>query len=150
MITPRFQGGHEVTQPVAVAGAAIGDAHAQQGNGEIAVHTTDVSGEVELGVEVIRGLALDGPILLQRLDDLPALARPITPELRDKAKTLAQRYGSFELEDNGPVTFIGSGPTINDVTRNALDRATRVTFLCPMAVLERLGIAHLVRQQYGL
>lgn len=26
MITPKFQGGHEVTQPVAVAGAAVGDA----------------------------------------------------------------------------------------------------------------------------
>jgi acetamidase/formamidase len=173
--------GSIVICPVKVRGGGVyvGDMHAQQGNGEIAVHTTDVAGEVEFGVEVIKGLALDGPILLQRLEDLPPLARPITPELRSKAKALAQRYGSFELEDNGPITFIGSGPTINDATRNGLDRAAkvtglrydeilnrativgsieiarlpgvaRVTFLCPMTVLERIGIAHLVRQQYGL
>ena len=173
--------GAVVVCPVKVPGGGvyIGDVHAQQGNGEIAVHTTDVSGEVELGVEVIKGLALDGPILLQRLEDLPPLARPITSELRDKAKALAQSYGSFELEESGPVTFIGSGPTINDATKNGLDRAARVTglpcdeilnratitgsieiarlpgvarvtFLCPMVILERMGIAHLVRQQYGL
>lgn len=167
--------------PVKVPGGGVylGDMHAQQGNGEIAVHTTDVAGEVELQVEVVKGLALDGPILLQRLEDLPPLARPITPELRSKAKALAQRYGAVPIEENGPITFIGSGPTINDATRNGLERAAkvtglpydeilnratiagsieiarlpgvaRVTFLCPMAVLERMGIAHLVRQQYGL
>jgi hypothetical protein len=80
---------------------------------------------------------------------------------------------------NAPVTFIGSGPTLNDATTvglaraakvtglpydEVLNRATiagsieisrlpgvvRVTFMCPMPVLERMGIAHLVRQQYGL
>lgn len=167
--------------PVKVPGGGIymGDMHAQQGNGEIAVHTTDVSGEVELQVEVVKGLALDGPILLQRLEDLPLLARPITPDLRSKAEALAKRYGAVPIEDNGPITFIGSGATINDATKNGLERAAkvtglpydeilnratiagsieiarlpgvaRVTFLCPMMVLERMGIAHLVRQQYGL
>ena len=167
--------------PVKVPGGGIyiGDMHAQQGNGEIAVHTTDVSGEVELQAEVIKGLAIDGPILLQRLDDLPPLARPITPELRAKAQALAQRFGGVPLEDNAPITFIGSGPTINDATKNGLERAAkatglpadeilnratiagsieiarlpgvaRVTFLCPWPVLERMGIAHLVRAQYGL
>lgn len=167
--------------PVKVPGGGIyiGDMHAQQGNGEIAVHTTDVSGEVELQVEVVKGLALDGPILLQRLEDLPPLARPITPELRAKAQALAQRFGGVPLEDNAPITFIGSGATINDATKNGLERAAkatglpadeilnratiagsieiarlpgvaRVTFLCPWPVLERMGIAHLVRAQYGL
>lgn len=173
--------GATVICPVKVPGGGIyiGDMHAQQGNGEIAVHTTDVAGEVELQVEVIKGLALDGPILLQRLDDLPLLARPITPALREKAQALAQRFGGIPLEDNAPITFIGSGANLNDATTNGLDRAAkvtglprdeilnratitgsieiarlpgvvRVTFLCPMPVLERLGIAHLVRAQYGL
>jgi acetamidase/formamidase len=66
--------------PVKVPGAGVymGDMHAQQGNGEIAGHATDVSGETELTVEVIKGLTLDGPILLQNVDDLPPMARPMT------------------------------------------------------------------------
>lgn len=173
--------GAVVICPVKVPGGGIyiGDMHAQQGNGEIAVHTTDVAGEVELQVEVIKGLTLDGPILLQRLEDLPLLARPITPELREKAHALAQRFGGVPLEDNAPITFIGSGANLNEATTNGLERAAkatglpydeilnratitgsieiarlpgvvRVTFLCPMPVLERIGIAHLVRAQYGL
>lgn len=173
--------GAVVICPVKVAGGGIyiGDMHAQQGNGEVAVHTTDVAGEVELQVEVIKGLALDGPILLQRLDDLPLLARPLTASLREKAQALAQRFGGIPLEDNAPITFIGSGANLNDATQNGLDRAARttglprdeilnratiagsieiarlpgvvrVTFACPMPVLERMGIASLVRAQYGL
>ncbi|MDO8930839.1 MAG: acetamidase/formamidase family protein, partial [Rhodocyclaceae bacterium] len=167
--------------PVKVPGGGvyIGDMHGQQGNGEIAGHTTDVSGEVELQVELLKGLSIDGPILLQRLDDLPPLARPVTPELKAKARELLARYGASALEDNAPLTFIGSGPNLNDATANGLNRAAkatglsydevsnratltgsieiarlpgvvRVTFLCPLAVLERMGIAGLVREQYGL
>ncbi|WP_229496186.1 acetamidase/formamidase family protein [Massilia polaris] len=53
--------------PVKVPGAGVymGDMHAQQGNGEIAGHATDVSGETELTVEVIKWLTQDGPVLLQ-------------------------------------------------------------------------------------
>ncbi|MBA3032582.1 MAG: acetamidase/formamidase family protein [Gammaproteobacteria bacterium] len=167
--------------PVKVPGGGvyIGDVHAQQGNGEIAGHTTDVSGEVELQVELLKGLSIDGPILLQRLDDLPPLARPVTPELKAKARELLARYGASALEENAPLTFIGSGPNLNDATTNGLNRAAkatglsydevsnratltgsieiarlpgvvRVTFLCPLTVLERMGIADLVREQYGL
>jgi formamidase len=167
--------------PVKVPGAGVymGDMHAQQGNGEIAGHTTDVSGEAELQVEVIKGLAIDGPILLQRPDDLPLLARPLSEDMRRKAQALADRFGKVKLEDNAPITFIGSGANLNDATTNGLNRAAkvtgvpydeilnratingsieiarlpgivRVTFLCPMAILERLGIARLARQQYGL
>jgi formamidase len=166
--------------PVKVPGAGIymGDMHAQQGNGEIAGHATDVSGETELDVEVIKGLALDGPIILQRQEDLPSLARPPNPKERAALRELADRYGQKTLEENGPITFIGSGRTLNDATKNGLSRAAavtglpydeilnratiagsieisrlpgvvRVTFLCPMAILEKLGIAHLVKAQYG-
>lgn len=167
--------------PVKVPGGGvyIGDMHAQQGNGEIAGHTTDVSGEVELQVEVLKGLAIDGPILLQRIEDLPPLARPVTPERKAKARELLARYGAGVLEDNAPITFIGTGANLNAATTNGLNRAAqatglsydeisnratltgsieiarlpgvvRVSFLCPMTVLERMGIAGLVREQYGL
>jgi formamidase len=70
--------------PVKVPGAGVymGDMHAQQGNGEIAAHATDVSGETEPTVEVIKGLTIDGPILLQNVDDLPPMARPMNAAQR--------------------------------------------------------------------
>src|SRR5690606_40005624 len=56
--------------PVKVPGGGVymGDMHAMQGNGEIAGHTTDIAGIVTLQVEVIKGLKLDGPILLPRVE----------------------------------------------------------------------------------
>ncbi len=166
--------------PVKVPGGGVymGDMHAQQGNGEIAGHATDVSGIVELEVRVIKGLTLDGPILLQRRDDLPFLAQPMTGAEAGAVKALADLYGQAEIETNAPVTFIGSGPTLNDATKNGLARAAdvtglpydeilnratiagsieisrlpgvvRVTFMCPAPILERMGISDLVREQYG-
>jgi acetamidase/formamidase len=181
MDTNSVRAGAILICPVKVPGAGVymGDMHAQQGNGEVAGHATDVSGIVELDVEVIKNLALDGPILLQRLDDLPPMARPMNKTQKAAVQRLAARYGQREIEDNGPITFIGSGKTLNDATDNGLERAAkvtglpvaeilnratitgsieisrlpgvvRVTFLCPMPILERLGIAHLVREQYQL
>lgn len=166
--------------PVKVPGGGIymGDMHAQQGNGEIAGHATDVSGEVELQVELIKGLAIDGPILLQTPDDLPFLAKPMDPAERAAVKALGARYGQDEVEDNAPITFIGTGANLNEATKIGLDRAARitgipydevlnratiagsieisrlpgvvrVTFLCPKPILARMGILHLVEEQYG-
>lgn len=166
--------------PVKVPGGGIymGDMHAQQGNGEIAGHATDVSGEVELQVELIKGLAIDGPILLQTPDDLPFLARPMDPAERAAVTALGARYGQDEIEDNAPITFIGTGANLNEATKIGLDRAARitgipydevlnratiagsieisrlpgvvrVTFLCPKPILARMGILHLVEEQYG-
>jgi acetamidase/formamidase len=167
--------------PVRVPGAGVymGDMHAQQGNGEIAGHATDVSGETELTAHVIKGLTLDGPILLQNLDDLPPMARPMTAEQRLQVKALGERWGQVEIEDNGPITFIGSGADLNLATENGLERASavtglsmdevrnratlngsieisrlpgtvRVTILCPMHILDRLGVGPLVREKYSL
>lgn len=167
--------------PVKVPGAGVymGDMHAQQGNGEIAGHATDVSGETALTVEVIKHLTLEGPILLQNLDDLPPMARPMNAEQRQKVQELGARWGQHEIEKNGPITFIGSGVNLNVATENGLRRAAavtglpydevlnratingsieisrlpgtvRVTFLCPLDVLDRMGIGHLVREKYQL
>ena len=167
--------------PVKVPGAGVymGDMHAQQGNGEIAGHATDVSGETELTVEVIKNLTIEGPILLQNLDDLPLMARPMSAEQRQKVRELGARWGQTEIEENGPITFLGSGENLNVATENGLARAAavtglpydevrnratiagsieisrlpgtvRVTFLCPMPILDRMGIGHLVREKYQL
>jgi hypothetical protein len=88
MDTNSVRAGAILICPVKVPGAGIymGDMHAQQGNGEVAGHATDVSGVTEVKVEVIKGLAIDGPILLQRPDDLPPMARPMNREQRAAVK----------------------------------------------------------------
>lgn len=181
MDTNSVREGCILISPVKVPGAGVylGDMHAQQGNGEIAGHATDVSGETELTVEVIKGLTIDGPILLQNVEDLPPLARPLSAAERKKARELGARWGQLEIEESGPVTFLGSGVDLNAATKNGLQRAAdvtglpydevlnratitgsidisrlpgtvRVTFLCPLAVLDRMGIGKLVREKYQL
>ncbi|WP_336362453.1 acetamidase/formamidase family protein [Halalkalicoccus salilacus] len=166
--------------PVKVDGGGVyvGDLHANQGDGELSLHTTDVSGRTTLGVEVIKDLDIDGPLLLPNREDLPHIAEPYTDEEREAGTALAEEYG-VDLEEMGPIQVIGSGATINDATENAFDRAGklldmsegevrgRCTFtggvqigrlpgvvqldmLAPMAKLEERGIAHLVREQYDL
>ncbi|AWY43999.1 acetamidase [Pseudomonas putida] len=167
--------------PVKVPGAGVymGDMHAQQGNGEIAGHATDCSGEAEVVVEVVKDLTLEGPIILQNLEDLPPLARPMNAEQLAIVRKLGARMGQHEVELSGPITFIGSGENLNLAVENGLQRAAaatglpydevlnratitgsidisrlpgtvRVTFLCPMNVLDRMGIGHLVREKYNL
>ncbi|MGY2490456.1 acetamidase/formamidase family protein [Cupriavidus sp. CP313] len=181
MDTNSVREGAIVICPVKVPGAGVylGDMHAQQGNGEIAGHATDVSGETELTAQVIKRLTLEGPILLQNVEDLPPLARPLTKLERQKIRELGECWGQSEIEESGPVTFIGSGVDLNAATKNGLQRAAdatglpydevlnratitgsidisrlpgtvRVTFLCPLAVLDRMGIGGLVREKYEL
>jgi len=167
--------------PVKVDGGGIyvGDMHANQGDGELALHTTDVSGRTEFGVEVIKGLDIDGPLLLPNEADLPHISKPYSDDEIERGRKLGAEYGVDVETDMGPIQVVGSGATINDATENAYDRAetllgmsegeirTRCTFtggvevgrlpgvvqltmLAPMDVLEARGIAHLVRDQYGL
>src|SRR4029450_6262547 len=108
--------------PVKVPGGGVylGDMHAMQGDGEIAGHTTDVSGTVTLEVEVIKGLNIDGPILFPGAEDLPFLARPLTAEERMRALALAKQHGINALEETAPVSVIGTGPDLNSATDNGL------------------------------
>ncbi len=160
-------------------GIYVGDMHANQGDGELALHTTDVSGHTEFDVEVVKDLDLDGPLLLPNEADLPDISAPFDDEDVEKAEALGEEYGVDVETDVGPIQVIGSGATINDATQNAFDRAgelldmsegevrTRSTFtggvevgrlpgvvqlnmLVPMDKLEELGMAHLVREQYDL
>jgi len=167
--------------PVKVEGGGVyvGDMHANQGDGELSLHTTDVSGRAEFEVEVVKDLDIDGPLLLPNVEDLPHIAQPYTDEERGRGRALADQYGVEIHDDVGPIQVIGTGATINDATQNAFDRAgalldmtegevrARCTFtggveigrlpgvvqLSMLAPLDRLaerGISHLVREQYGL
>jgi hypothetical protein len=132
-----------------------------------------------LQVRVLKGLELDGPIILPVAEDLPFLARPLTRAERAQAVTVAARYGVGELEESLPISVVGTGPDLNSAVTNGLARAARlldvtvpevqnratitgsieigrapgvvqVTFLAPAAALERRGLANLVRTHYGL
>lgn len=167
--------------PVKVPGGGVylGDMHAMQGNGEIAGHTADVAGIVTLQVRVIKGLKLDGPVLLPVEEDLPYLARPFTPEEKARALQAALSWGLDQIEDTAPVSFIGTGATLNEATANGLQRAANVlgisvpevmnratitgsidigrdpgvitvTFLAPVPLLKKAGLADVVLEHYQL
>ncbi|WP_318567153.1 acetamidase/formamidase family protein [Salinigranum marinum] len=166
--------------PVKVDGGGVyvGDMHANQGDGELSLHTTDVSGRATIDVEVIKGLGIDGPLLLPNREDLPQIAQPYSDDELAAGRALAAEYDVDLVEDVGPIQVIGSGATINDATDNAFERAgalldmsegeirarctftggveigrlpgvVQLTMLAPMDRLDARGLGHLVRDQYG-
>jgi acetamidase/formamidase len=166
--------------PVKVPGGGVylGDMHALQGDGEIAGHTCDVSGTVTLEVEVLKGLGIDGPVLLPLTEDLPFLAKPLSDEERMRALALGRRYGVDALEESLPISVIGTGPDLNSATDNGLARAAellqmsvpevknratisgaieigrhpgvvQVTFRAPVERLRARGLLELASEQYG-
>jgi len=172
--------GSVVIVPVKVDGAGIyaGDVHAMIGDGEIAVHTTDIGARLVVRVDVIKGLELDGPILLPPVEDLPFLARPFTAEEVSRGKALASANATTLEGPMLPVQVLGSGPFVNAAVDNAVGRAAKLfgmtvdevknrstisgavdigrlpgfvqlSMLVPRETLERLGIVHLVEAQYG-
>ncbi|MFW6184122.1 MAG: acetamidase/formamidase family protein [Chloroflexota bacterium] len=159
-------------------GVYLGDMHAMQGDGEIAGHTTDVSGTVTLQVHLLKGLNIDGPLLFPVEEDLPFLARPLTAEEKARAQSLAQLWGTDEIEESLPISVIGTGPDLNAATDNGLERAAQlldmtvpevknratitgaieigrhpgvvqVTFRAPVDRLEARGLLPFARDQYG-
>ncbi len=175
----RVREGATLICPVKASGGGIylGDMHAMQGNGEIAGHTTDVAGIATLQVHLIKGADIDGPILLPVWEDLPYNARPVTDDEKKKAISLAEKQGFSELEEVAPVSFIGTGETINEATNNGMERASKVlgislpevmnrstitgsidvgrlpgvatiTFLAPVSRLKKAGLFPFVEEQY--
>ena len=167
--------------PVKVPGGGVyvGDAHAMQGDGEIAGHTTDVSAEVTLQVNVLKGLKIGGPILLPPAKDLPHLARPFTAAEKKAARNLAKKFGQTTIEDAAAIQMVGSGANLNEATDNGVARLAElfkisteevlnrvtisgaveigrlpgvvtVTMQVPMTWLKKLNLAKLVKEHYAL
>ena len=138
----RVREGATIICPVKVPGGGlyIGDMHAMQGDGEIAGHTTDVAGIVQLQVSVLKKVNLEGPILLPNEEDLPYTAKPFTKEEKRRARELAEEYGVKQIEDVFPVSIVGSGTTLNEATDNALGRAARLFEMTVPEVMNRATI----------
>lgn len=166
--------------PVKVDGGGVyaGDAHAMQGDGEVAGHTVDISAEARVRVSVLKNLRLDGPILLPPEEDLPPLAKPWRRDEWEYVKEFAKKLG-IEVEPVAPVQIIGSGPNINEAAKRGFERASKlfgmkyeevlnrvtvsgaveigrlpgvvqISMQIPIRILEKLGIADLVVKHYGL
>ncbi|HET7579554.1 MAG TPA: acetamidase/formamidase family protein [Bacillales bacterium] len=177
----RVREGAVLICPVKTPGAGIylGDMHAMQGNGEIAGHTTDVSGIATLQVHLLKGVNLAGPILLPVDEDLPYQAKPLNEEEKVRAMEVAQQHGFDQLEESAPISFVGTGATLNEATDNGLNRAAEVlgmsvpevmnratltgsidigrnpgvvtvTFLAPEDALKKAGLLSFVKKQYHL
>ena len=118
-------------------------------------------------------------MLFPLLEDLPFLARPFDATEKQKARTLAKQWGVKDLEESGPISFVGTGPDLNAATENGLNRAAKllgmsvpevrnratitgaieigrlpgviqVTFLAPLKNIEDAGLLALVQEQYGI
>jgi len=172
------QAGATLIAPVKVPGAGIyaGDAHAMQGDGEVAGHTTDVTEEITIQMQVLKDLQLEGPLLLPPVTELPPLARPWNASEWSHVSTLGAQYG-IEPEPVAPVQIIGSAPTINDAALNGFQRAAtlfrmseeevrnrvtitggveigrlpgivQVSLQVPLRILEAIDLASTVQKQY--
>lgn len=138
----RVREGAVIICPVKVPGGGVyvGDMHAMQGDGEIAGHTTDVSGIVQLQVSVLKKVAIDGPILLPNVEDLPYTAKPFTKEEKRVARDLAEEYGVKQLEDVLPISVVGTGVNLNAATDHALERAAKLLEMTVEEVKNRATI----------
>lgn len=161
------------------AGIYFGDMHAMQGDGEIAGHTMDVSGTVTLRVDILKGRTLEGPVLFPLLEDLPPLARPLDQSEMKKVRYLAAQWGLKNIEESAPISIVGSGPNLNSATQLGLRRAAdllsmtvpevmnratitgaieigrhpgvvQITFLAPLAAIEKARLLPFVQEQYGI
>jgi len=138
----RVREGATIICPVKVPGGGIyiGDMHAMQGDGEIAGHTTDIAGIVQLQVHVLKKAALEGPVLLPNEEDLPYTAKPFTKEEKRRARELAEEFGVKQIEEALPVSIVGTGKTLNEATDNAIRRASKLFELPESEVLNRATI----------
>lgn len=177
----RVREGAVLICPVKVKGGGIymGDAHAMQGDGEIAGHTCDISALVTLKVKVLKGVKLEGPVLLPLEEDLPFLAKIHTSEEKNSAKKLASQWNIEQIEESAPVSVIGTGANLNAAIDNGLSRAAEyfhmsipevknratitgnieigrspgvvtITFLVPVEKLKYSGLWETVSQHYAL
>ena len=76
-----------------------------------------------LRVELIKNLALDGPIILPVPQDVPYLAQPLTCKEMAEAQDLADGCPGLEIEQSLPIAFVGTGANLNIAIDNGLERA---------------------------
>jgi acetamidase/formamidase len=129
-------------------------------------------------VTVLKGLNIEGPIIIPIYEDLPHLARPLSKKEKAIAKVESEKW-NVPIEESAPLAFVGSGKTLNHAVEVALHRAGKLlgmtvpevmnrctitgnieigrapgvvtaTFRVPVDKLKELGLYELVAEQYNL
>lgn len=131
-----------VLSPVLLSGGGIyfGDAHLTQGCGEIAGHTLDICAEITVRVSVMKGLKLEGPVLLPVVSELNSRFRPFTDEEYAVAGALYRRYHGSLLPRSYPIQVVGTGKGMDAALDNALQRTVHLTGLSMDEVKNRTTI----------
>lgn len=131
-----------VISPVMVQGAGIhvGDVHLTQGDGEIAGHTLGASARVTIRVHLLKGLKLDGPILIPTKSELDHRFVPFNEDEYRRVSELLKVYGKELRNRNFPVQIVGSGENMNAGLENALARAAKITGLSSGEIKNRATI----------
>ncbi|MGI6075165.1 MAG: acetamidase/formamidase family protein [Pyramidobacter sp.] len=120
-----------VLSPVKITGAGvyIGDVHLTQGDGELAGHTIDVSARVKVKVKLLKGLTLDGPILIPSSTEVDSRFRPFSHEEYCTAESILKAEGAKLKTVRYPIQVVGTGSGINAGIESAVNRAAQATGL---------------------
>lgn len=135
--------GSVVLSPVKVPGGGVyvGDVHSIQGNGELAKHTVDVIADVMVRVELIKGLAIDGPIVIPTLKEIDYRFIPLDATEKEVLNQVLIDLGDQPIEEHYPLQFVGSGSDLNQGINNAVERISRLTGLPEEEVMNRATIS---------
>lgn len=129
--------------PVKVNGGGVylGDIRMMQGNGNIARQTASVAGVIQLRVQVLKKMDIDGPIILPNAEDLPFFAKPFSKDERKLGRDIAEDFGVKQIEETFPISVVGTGSDINEAIQNAISRAAKLLKLSEDEVKNRATIS---------
>lgn len=135
--------GTSIIAPVRVPGAGVylGDIHAMQSDGEVAGHTTDVTAEVVVRVELIKGVNLPGPLLLIPEEKLPEMIRPITAQEQAIAEEMAANLHQGIEHDALPLVAVGAAPDLRKSVDVAMQRLATIAGVSFDEVRNRVTIS---------
>lgn len=135
--------GVSIVAPVRVPGAGVylGDVHAMQSDGEVAGHTTDVTAEVVVRVELLKGINLPGPLLLIPEDQLPEMIRPLASDERQSARAMADGFEQSVEIDALPLIAVGAAPDLRNSVDVAMTRLSEVAGVSFDEVRNRVTIS---------
>lgn len=137
MITP----GAVLYLPVFLEGGllAVGDVHARMGDGEVGVSGVEVNAEVELGIDILKGVSLTNPLLVNR-EYISTIASAVTLDeavvrcTEDMARLL-QSAANLPLTDIAMFLSAAGDVRICQV----VDPLKTARFVLPKKAVEQLG-----------
>lgn len=128
--------------PVQVDGAllALGDLHAVMGNGEVMVTGVEVSGEVDISVELAKDLNIRNPLVVTSNE----IATIASAETLDEAVKIATKDMAYYLQEWAGLTLNEAGMLMsacgNAEISQVVDPLKTARFSMPRHFMKRMGI----------